>query len=141
MSCRGFEPVCSNEDCRRYFADLGLTYDDITDGYILALVMLLNREIKKSNRSGETSVNTMRLSEKQIIKHKPGGSISECYLFMNSHYFTQRECISFNRDGFIGFAGWADDGNTNPLRRAFLEWCNVLKEQKKFACQEEAIEV
>lgn len=47
---------------------------------------------------------------------------------MNAHYFTRRECISFNRDGWIGFAGWADDGNTNPLRRAFLAWCDYLAE-------------
>ena len=131
MACRGFEPVCSNEACRRHFADCGLTYNDITDGDILTLVMLLNREIKKSNKRGETSTNTLRLSEKKIIKHNPNGSISECYLFMNSDYFTRRECISFNRDGFIGFAGWADDGNTNPLRRAFLEWCDELKKQRK----------
>ena len=120
------EAICSNQDCRDKFARLGLTYDDITEGEILALVMLLNREIRKSNKSGETSVNTTRLSSKMIIKHKPNGKISECYLFMNSHYYTQRECISFNRDGFIGFAGWADDGNTNPICRAFLEWCDKL---------------
>ena len=131
MACRGFEPVCSNEDCRQRFAGYGLTYDDVTDGDILVLVMLLNREIKKSNKTGETSVNTMSLSEKKIVKHKSNGAITECYLFMNSHYFTRRECISFNRDGFIGFAGWADDGNTNPLRRAFLEWCEILKAQKR----------
>ena len=131
MSCRGFEPVCSNEDCRKRFADYGLTYRDITDGDILVLAMLLNREIKKSNKTGETSVNTTRLSEKKIIKHRPNGSITEAYLFMNSHYYTQRECISFNKDGFIGFAGWADDGNSNPLRRAFLEWCEILKKQKE----------
>ena len=131
MSCRGFEPVCSNEDCRKRFADYGLTYCDITDGDILVLAMLLNREIKKSNKTGETSVNTTRLSEKKIIKHRPNGSITEAYLFMNSHYYTQRECISFNKDGFIGFAGWADDGNSNPLRRAFLEWCEILKKQKE----------
>lgn len=131
MSCRGFEPVCSNEDCRKRFADYGLTYRDITDGDILVLAMLLNREIKKSNKTGETSVNTTRLSEKKIIKHRPNGSITEAYLFMNSHYYTRRECISFNKDGFIGFAGWADDGNSNPLRRAFLEWCEILKKQKE----------
>ena len=131
MSCRGFEPVCSNEDCRKRFADYGLTYRDITDGDILVLAMLLNREIKKSNKTGETSVNTTRLSEKKIVKHRPNGSITEAYLFMNSHYYTQRECISFNKDGFIGFAGWADDGNSNPLRRAFLEWCEILKKQKE----------
>jgi hypothetical protein len=120
------EAVCSNQDCRDKFARLGLTYDDITEGEILALVMLLNREIRKSNRIGETSVNTTRLSRKMAIKHKPTGQITECYLYMNSHYYTQRECISFSKNGFIGFAGWADDGNLNPIRRAFLEWCDKL---------------
>jgi len=128
---RDVVPVCTNDECREKFKNLGLTYDDITDGDILALIMLLNREIKKSNKSGETSVNTLRLSEKKIIKHKPNGSITECYLFMNSHYFTRRECISFNKDGFIGIAGWADTGNSNPIRRAFLEWCGILNNQKE----------
>ena len=125
------EAICSRDDCRNRFKEFGLGYDDITDGDILVLVMLLNREIKKSNRSGETSVNTMSLSEKMVIKRKSNGTITECYLYMNSHYFTRRECISFNRDGFIGFAGWADNGNTNPVLRAFLEWCDILKKQKE----------
>lgn len=127
------EAICSNQDCRDRFTQLGLTYDDITEGEILALVLLLNREIRKSNKTGETSVNTTRLSKKIILKHKPTGQITECYLFMNSHYYTQRECISFNRGGFIGFAGWADDGNLNPIRRAFLEWCGMLAAQKAAA--------
>lgn len=131
MTCRGFEHVCTSDEARAKFKDSGLTYDDITDGDILVLVMLLNREIKKSNKTGETSVYTMRLSDKKIIKHKSNGTITECYLFMNSHYFTQRECISFNRDGFIGFAGWADVGNKNPILRAFLEWVDMLKAQKE----------
>lgn len=125
------KPVCSNEDCRKRFKEYGLTYDDVTDGDILMLVMLLNREIKKSVSSGEMSTDTMRLSDKRIIKHKSNGTITECYLFMNSHYFTRRECISFNKDGFIGFAGWADEGNLNPIRRAFLEWCDLIKKQKE----------
>ena len=62
------------------------------------------------------------------MKKATNGHITECYIYMNAHYFTRRECISFNRDGWIGFAGWADDGNTNPLRRAFLAWCDYLAE-------------
>ena len=122
--------VCTNDEARAKFKEYGLTYNDITDGDILTLIILLNREIKKSNKAGETSVYTMRLSDKRVIKHNHNGTIKECYLYMNSHYFTQRECISFNRDGYIGFAGWADQGNTNPILRAFIEWCNILKEQK-----------
>ena len=130
MSCRGFDPVCTNEEARAYFRNKGLTYDDIKDSDIAALTILLGQEYKKSNESGETSVNTEYLSKKIDVKHKSNGSIISCFLYVNSHYFTRRECISFNRDGFIGFAGWADQGNVNPILRAFLKWCDMLAEGK-----------
>lgn len=125
-----FGVVCTNEEARQYFANKGLTYADVTEGDILVLVGNLNKEIKKSNKAGETSVDTMHLSKKVAMKKNRDGSIINCYLYMNSHYFTQREAISFNTDGFIGFAGWADQGNTNPLLRAFLSWCDYLADSK-----------
>jgi hypothetical protein len=133
MSCRGFEAVCTNNEARQYFRDKGLTYDDITEGDILSLLMLLNREIKKSNKAGETSVSTMHMSSKISMKKRTNGTIIKCFLYINSHYFTRREAISFNEDGYIGFAGWADQGNTNPLLRAFLRWCDDLAEAKEAA--------
>ena len=126
MSCRGFEAVCTNNAARQYFKDKGLSYDSIVEGDILALVMMLNQEIKKSNAAGETSVMTMHLSKRIDMKRKPNGALIHCFLYVNSHYFTQREAISFNESGFIGFAGWADQGNTNPILRAFLRWCDYL---------------
>lgn len=127
MSCRGFEPVCTTNEAREFFKNRGLSYDSIHEGDILILCMMLQKELKKSNKAGETSV-TMTLSKRIDMKKKSNGSITECYIYMNANYFTRRECISFNQDGFIGFAGWADQGNTNPLLRAFLEWCNYLAE-------------
>lgn len=128
MSCRGFDPVCTTNEAREFFKNRGLSYDSIHEGDILILCMMLQKELKKSNKTGETSVTTMTLSKRVDMKKKSNGSITECYIYMNSHYFTRRECISFNWDGFIGFAGWADQGNTNPILRAFLEWCNYLAE-------------
>lgn len=133
MSCRGFDAVCTNEEARQYFRDKGLSYHDITEGDILSLLMLLNREIKKSNKAGETSVSTMHMSSKINMKKRTNGTIIKCFLYVNSHYFTRREAISFNEDGFIGFAGWADQGNTNPLLRAFLRWCDDLAAAKEVA--------
>ena len=133
MSCRGFDAVCTNEEARQYFRDKGLSYHDITEGDILSLLMLLNREIKKPNKAGETSVSTMHMSRKIDMKKRTNGTIIKCFLYINSHYFTQREAISFNQDGFIGFARWADQGNTNPLLRAFLQWCDDLAEAKEAA--------
>lgn len=128
---RGFEAVCTNDEARNHFKELGLSYKDIMEGDILALVLLINKELKKSNKIGETSVDTMSLSKKIDIKKNIDGSISLCFLYLNSHYFTRREAISFNEGGFIGFAGWADDGNLNPLRRAFLAWCDQLKAESE----------
>lgn len=128
MSCRGFEAVCSTNDAREYFKSKGLTYDSISEGDILILSMMLEKELKKSNKAGETSVSTITLSKKVDMKKKTNGHIMCCFLYVNSHYFERREAISFNRDGFIGFAGWADQGNTNPLLRAFLKWCDYLAE-------------
>ena len=129
--CRGFDSVCTKDEARAYFKGNGLTYDDIKEGDIAALCILLGQEYKKSNAVGETSVNTEYLSKRVDIKRKSNGSIICCFLYVNSHYFTQRECISFNRDGFIGFAGWADPGNTNPILRAFIKWCDLLAEGKE----------
>ena len=133
MSRIGFEAVCTNEEARQYFRDKGLSYHDITEGDILSLLMLLNREIKKSNKAGETSVSTIHMSSKIYMKKRTNGTIIKCFLYINSHYFTRREAISFNEDGYIGFAGWADQGNTNPLLRAFLRWCDDLAAAKEAA--------
>lgn len=130
MSCRGLEAVCTNGEARQYFRGKGLSYHDIAEGDILSLLMLLNREIKKSNKAGETSGSTMHMSSKINMKKRTNGTIIKCFLYVNSHYFIRREAISFNEDGFIGFAGWADQGNTNPLLRAFLRWCDDLAAAK-----------
>lgn len=124
-------PVCTNNDARAYFAQKGLTYDDITEGDILTLVMLLNKHIKKANKDCETSMGTMYLSRRVDMKRKTNGAIVSCFLYVNSHYFERRECISFNKGGWISFAGWADQGNTNPILRAFLEWCDQLAADKE----------
>lgn len=126
------EPVCSKDECRQKFKDLGLTYNDITEGDILTLVMILNTQIKLSNKVGETSVNTMRLSPELEIRTNEDGTIKHCYLYMSSHYFDNRECITFGKDGFIGFAGWADSGNLKPIIRSFTQWCDVIAKQKEY---------
>lgn len=123
---KDIKAVCTNDEARQYFKNKGLTYDDIIEGDILTLTMLLNREIKLAIKECETSVDTMYLSKKIDMKRKSNGTMICCFLYVNSHYFERRECISFNRDGFIGFAGWADQGNVNPILRAFIKWCDYL---------------
>lgn len=42
----------------------------------------------------------------------------------------REKIASLVADGFIGFAGWADQGNTNPILRAFLEWCDIVADSE-----------
>lgn len=44
-----------------------------------------------------------------------------------AYYFTKREAVGFNRDGFIGFARWADDKNVQPILEAFCGWVADLE--------------
>jgi hypothetical protein len=119
----------TNDQAREYFKSKNLTYNDITEGDICVLVMLLNKHIKRACKNNEMSVDTMTMSEKIKSKYTTHGRLKECYLFMNSHYFTRRECISFNRDGFIGFAGWSGDANLKPIIKAFVEWCDCISKE------------
>lgn len=128
MTCRGFEPFCTNEQARQHFKDLGLSYADINEGDIIPLVMLIQTELKNSYKAGETCY-PMHLSSKVQMKFRQDGSLITCFLTVKAPgewCGSAREAISFNADGFIGFAGWADTGNTNPFLRAFWAWCDYL---------------
>lgn len=48
---------------------------------------------------------------------------------------THRVARRLKGDGksVIGFAGWADIGNRNPLLRGFLKWCDYLAEGEETA--------
>jgi len=119
----------STDEARECFKSKGLTYNDINEADIQMLYFILNRNIKKSVKNGETSVETMHMSKKVVVNKKRNGAITSAFLFVNSHYFTQRECVSFNKDGFIGFCGWADDTNTAPITASFIEWCDLMSKE------------
>ena len=64
------ESFCTNDEAREHFVECGLSYNNITEGDILTLILILNKELKISNEKRETSVNTMRLSPKIDINTK-----------------------------------------------------------------------
>lgn len=40
---------------------------------------------------------------------------------VKSHYFDSREGVTFS-DDFVGFAGWADETNIQPILWAMIDW-------------------
>lgn len=131
----------ARNEARAKFEAAGLSYSDITEGELLMLVMILNRTFKKCRKDPDSPIQaSMTLSKKMQTKWKTNGTLNSAFLFMNGPYFKMRECISFNEDGFIGFCGWADDYNAEPVACAFEEWVDMIRElDEREAVSEPAI--
>lgn len=116
-----------SETCRVRFAELGIEYGQIYEGDIEVLYMMLNRRIKRYTKEPGCKLTTMHMSKRVKIDKRTNGTIRSAYLYINAHYFTQRECVSFNPNGFIGFAGEMSLANTAPICEAFMEWCDYME--------------
>lgn len=118
----------TREEARARFAELGMEkYGDLYEADIQILYMMLNRRLKQWVKEPGCTLPTMHLSKRVKVDKRTNGMVRSAFLFVNSFYFTQREAVSFNGDGFIGFAGWADDGNVQPILDAFIEWCDYME--------------
>lgn len=114
----------TREGARELFASK-LSYEQITTNDIRALEGFLAIEYAQHDRNGEH----MEMHPCYRKKYQPqinladgGRGIRSAFLRVSGFYFQDREAISFNEDGFIGIAGWADDTNVQPFLRAFYRW-------------------
>ena len=41
-----------------------------------------------------------------------------------------RQCVTFEPDGFVWFAGWSDDTNLQPIIRGFLSWIDETSDEQ-----------
>lgn len=46
---------------------------------------------------------------------------------VKAFYFKDRQGVTFEDDGFVGIAGWADEVNVQPILRALLSWVQELQ--------------
>jgi hypothetical protein len=122
----------TTQEARDYFKSSGLTYKNITKGKINYLMMLLEKRLLEY----KGNIINYRLNHHFVFVSDHEGMMEKCFLFVKSDKFKERECISFNGDGFIGFAGWASSDNTEPILKAFIEWCDKFKVMKCDLCGE-----
>lgn len=110
----------TRNEARATYDAAGLTYAVITDKNLQRLRGLINQKMKAS----ELIKGTYRCHQRPSIRR-------DKYLFAQikckSFYFSEREAVTFNSDGFIGFAGWADDNNVQPILSGFVEWVQELQ--------------
>lgn len=119
----------SREAARKYFTKKGLTYNDIKRKDIEKLNEIVGEEIIKCAANKEC-LEIMRINDKIKTKCKTNSKIIRAFLYVDAHYFAKRESISFNEDGFIGFAGWAGDSNVRPMLLGFYKWCDWVAVEK-----------
>lgn len=113
----------TNQEARDLFADSGLTYADIDGPALDALVAFLDIELARCRLTPRTPCqSSMRMRHRRMIRKGAGSGIEAAELFVRAHYFDEREAVTFEKNGFIGIAGWADDKNTKPFLVAFGQW-------------------
>lgn len=114
----------TRDAARELFASK-LSYELITLNDIRALEGFLAIEYARHERDGhhmEMRPSYRKKYQPQINLAEYGEGIRSAFLRVSGFYFQGREAISFNEDGFIGIAGWADNTNVQPFLRAFYRW-------------------
>lgn len=126
------EKDTANEIAREKFKDLGLSYSDIGSKEFYNLIERLN-EILPENEFTDLKMKITTRPKRYApqINFAPDGSIKSAFIRCSAYYFTGREAISFNEDGFIGFAGWAGTTNTKPFTTTFIKWAEDIAQKKE----------
>lgn len=96
---------------------------DLGENDVYMLAMLVGEELCRHNLKdvdGKTSACEMSLGK--LDMRAVGAYVREAYIRVDGPHFEDREAISINPDGFIGFAGWADSRNERPFLCAFARW-------------------
>jgi len=106
----------TRDRAREAFAAAGLTYAIVTRPNMEMLRQMVDAEMKAAG----LMEGTYRMRKICRLRTYSAGIGAE--LRCKAHYFDNREAVSFNPCGFIGFAGWADDDNIKPVLSGFLAW-------------------
>lgn len=106
----------TRDEAREAFAGAGLTYAVLTRPNLETLRQAIDAQMKAAG----LMEGTYRM--RKICRLRTYSSGIGAELRCKAHYFDNREAVTFNPDGFIGFAGWADDHNIKPVLAGFTAW-------------------
>lgn len=112
--------MISRDAARQVWRDTGLDPSDLTPGDLASLRRSIDREMRRS----DLIRGTLRMGGR-VRTRRENGRVVLAELRCRSDYFEDRQAVSFERDGFIGFAGWADEVNVQPVLRGFVSWARA----------------
>lgn len=107
----------TRDDAREAFRLTGMRCEDVTVEMLVDLRDRLDAALRGSGLI-DGSYRMRKLQPRW--KGVPGAHWVT--LTCRARYFSNREAVTFNSNGFVGFAGWADDDNVRPILEAFVEW-------------------
>lgn len=110
---------------REKFKALGLTYAKLNEDHIQELCLLIKKELELFNSDMKMKLSKPRKKDIKVLKRT---GLQYAVIEVDGYYFSRREAITFSSSGFIGFAGWASDGNVTPFANAFETWVEQLSE-------------
>lgn len=115
----------TRDQARKYFTHIGLSYGHITLARVKKLHAILDRHLK-ANSIFDNSFH----SHKDIgFEFTEEGGMAHASIKCSANYFSGRQAIEFEQNGFIGFAVWAGDHAVKPILEAFVEWCDLIKKE------------
>lgn len=95
--------------------------DKIKKSELYRLIYLLQYELENNKTSVTMYINPINNFVDKMIIEK-GLSYKGLEITVRSHYFNNREAITFNKDGNVYFCGWAGGTNPIPFLKAFERW-------------------
>lgn len=95
-------------EVRSVIAKSGMHALNINLGQIYSLHQHINHEMIESGVYN----GTMRMNE-----YKDANMLT-----CRTNEWDSREVVTFNRDGFIGIAGWASGKNVQPILKGIVAW-------------------
>lgn len=110
----------TRDDARELFKAAGLTYESVTRESLKRLRSLINQRMRDSR----LFKGTFRCKQRAVLYENPHGRHGD--IRCRAYYFDDREAVTFNADGFIGFAGWASDENVQPILFGFADWVREM---------------
>lgn len=97
------------DQARAELKNAGITCENVTEDGLKRLRSIISKHLRRSGIYNGTARIARAKTDLKFIE-------------MKTCQWDRREAISFNRDGFIGVAGWADNWNVQPLLDAIIEW-------------------
>ena len=107
--------IKTNDEARELIEAAGITVENVTDDQLVMLWQSLRSRLRNSGNYNGT--------------YKMDTPTDLMFMTCSTEQWDEREAVSFNRDGFIGFAGWADSSNVKPILKGVSDWLEKINDK------------